>query len=753
MSEGPSGATNADADAPAGICNRPMARRLICAALIACLGQGVYAAPLAAQDKAAAPFAESGDVLMQADTLTYERAEKRIIAEGNVEIAYGERLLFADRVTYDQTSDTVVASGNVALMDPSGDVAFADKVALKNEMRDGLARSFSVLMTDDSRLAAPRAERIAGNRTVMERAVFSPCEICESGEREPLWQIKAYRVEHDKDEATITYRNAFLEFFGVPLLYTPYFSHPDPTVDRKSGFLTPSIGNSTELGAEASVPYYWSINPTMDLTLTPTLYSRENPLYQADFRQRIDNGQYNVAVTGTRPRQRPKDTPGDTSFRGSLFGRGQFFVGDSWTAGYRAELTTDDTFLRRYDLSDETDLVNRLYARRVTPNSTFAIDSFYFQGLLAEDDASTMPWILPQVDYKYRYPDQVLGGRMDLSMNALVLQTESAADSNRLSSEVNWERSFIHSSGQILRPFVQLRGDIYWTYNVEKPNPAAGRFGHEVVPRMLPTAGVEWSYPMMRPGENGFQVIEPIAQVIVSPDLDNSDEIPNEDSQNVEFDTTNLFAIDRFPGRDLWETGPRAAVGLRYRYVDNRGPEASVTFGQSYRLQDDDSFSEASGLRDKVSDYVGRIGLEPSRNLALTYRFRLDNKDFSFARNEVNATTGIGPIRASLGYAFYAPEQSEDLTRREEVSVGLNYRINEYWRAFGGFRRDLELKTGINNRFGIAYQDECFGMALSYSQSYLRDRDVEPSTTILLQLTLKHLGTTSFGTSADYGTD
>ena len=301
------------------------------------------AGPVSAQDKtpalAGAPehsFPQSGEVLMQADVLAYDRASRVVTATGHVEIAFGSRVLLADRVTYDETTGVVTADGNVSLLDPQGDVAFADRLVLRNEMKDGVIETLRILLSDNSRLAGHEVVRSGGNMTTLQRAVYSPCDICEEkGQTTPLWQIKAFRVIHNKEEQRIIYEDAFLEFFGVPVAYVPYFSQPDPTVKRQSGFLPPKLASSTDLGQEVEIPYFWAIAPDKDVTLMPRFTTKEGVVYKGEYRQRVESGQFEMFGTGTWPRTQTAGTPGDADFRGSLFRNGNFVVDEHWRWGFR----------------------------------------------------------------------------------------------------------------------------------------------------------------------------------------------------------------------------------------------------------------------------------------------------------------------------------------------------------------------------------------------------------------------------------
>ena len=697
-----------------------------------------------------AEFPQSGEVLMQADELTYDRESGIVTATGNVELAYGERVLLADRVTYDENTGVVKADGNVALLDSQGDVAFADQIVLRNEMRDGVIDTLRVLLSDNSRMAGTSVVRSGGNMTTLHRGVYTACDICEEkGQTTPLWQIKAFRVIHNQEEKRIIYEDAFIEFFGVPVFYIPYFSQPDPTVKRQSGFLPPSISSSTELGQQVEIPYYWAISPDKDVTLIPRFTTKEGTVYQGEYRQRFESGQIGMFGTATWPETQTPGTPADDSFRGSLFGDGRFRIDDNWSWGFRSELTTDDTYLRKYGLSGSTDLVSNINATYAEGRNSFTADAYYFQGLLATDNADTTPWVAPILQYNYSLPEQYFGGRVGFSANAMVLEREIGAKSRRISSTISWERRDTTRNGFVFHSFANLRGDVYAVDDVPNPAIPGTNFESATIARGLPTIGVEWSYPLIRADGGTRHVIEPIAQMIYSPNVGNTVEIPNEDSLSFEFDDTNLFSDNRYTGLDQWETGARANVGFRYSIFTADGGQANAMFGQSFRVEDNNSLAGSTGLRDQSSDYVGRIMVSPSKDYMAVYRFRLDDERYKIRRNEVSLMGREGPVMAELGYAYFAADQTLTFRPREEIYAGSVVSLNEYWRVFGQVRHDLANSRSVSNRIGIGYEDECIEVSLGFSQTFYSDRDIEPDRAVVLRLTLKTLGSASASGSVD----
>ena len=149
--------------------------------------------------------------------------------------------------------------------------------------------------------------------------------------------------------------------------------------------------------------------------------------------------------------------------------------------------------------------------------------------------------------------------------------------------------------------------------------------GDSAVVRAMPTAGLEYRYPFINVQSWGTQTIEPIAQIIVRPNEPHIGKLPNEDSQSLIFDDSNLFRVDKFTGWDRVEGGGRANAGLQYTAQFNHGGFVNALFGQSYHLFGTNSFAVGdttntglgSGLDTNRSDYVARAVLPARQHLHL----------------------------------------------------------------------------------------------------------------------------------------
>tara|TARA_A100001037_G_scaffold306628_1_gene353441 strand:+ start:4848 stop:6995 length:2148 start_codon:yes stop_codon:yes gene_type:complete len=683
-------------------------------------------------------------ILLSADSLTYDREPGIVTASGNIELVSGDRILRADALSYDQQNDLVAARGNVAILEPSGEVLFAEYAELTDRLRNGFVSEIRMLMTDGSRLAANSAKRSDGNRTDMSKAVFSACQSCpKHPNRPPLWQIKAFKVTHVQSAQRIDYRDAFLEVYGIPVAYTPFFSHPDPTVKRKSGFLVPTYGSSSDLGAKLQVPYYFNLAPNRDATFSPLFTSKEGIVLAGEYRERANNGQLQLQGSVTRADERNENNAktGSRENRGHIKATGAFDIDSTWRWGFVAERSTDDTYLRRYDFSGEDTLTSNVYLEGFRGRTYASANAYSFQGLRREDNPGETPLILPELNYNFVGEPGSWGQRWGIDANVLVLNRSGSTDSRRTSLGVNWQLPYTSANGQLYNLLASIRGDLYHVNEVADPSNADNSI-NGFKGRLLPRISLDWRYPHVRRDGPISQVIEPVVAVIAAPFGGNPEDIPNEDSQSFEFDDTNLFSANRFSGLDRWEGGHRVNYGVRFGAYGAGGGYSNALIGQSLRWRGDNTFADKTGLEDRRSDYVGRVNISPGEYLTYAHRFRLDRDRFSLRRNEFDLALGPRAIRINAGYVALSRELTTDeLNSREEVRISGRLQVTDFWSASASTRRDLAGEGDtISWSVGAAYIDECIELGVQLERNFTEDRDVQPSTNFSLRIKLKHLG-------------
>jgi LPS-assembly protein len=745
-----------------------------------------------------------GQMLVQATEVDYDYNNSRVSAVGNVQLFYNGTSVEADKVIYDQKTKRLHAEGNIRMTDVDGKITYANILDLSDDYRDGFVDSLHVDTADATRMAATRADRSNGNYTVFENGVYTACAPCKDDPKKPpLWQVKGARIIHDQINKMLYFENAQLEFFGVPLAYVPYGSAPDPTVKKKSGFLMPEIKTGV-YGYSIETPYFWNIAPDYDATFDPRYTTQQGLLMQAEFRQRLVNGTYEIRAYGI-DQQDPSafaGQPGDRQFRGGVESKGQFALNDKWVWGWDGVALSDYMVMSDYNLSLykdplaaflalPTEAISQLYLTGVGDRSYFDARAIYFLSL--SGNQSQVPVVAPVIDYSNVINHSVLGGELSYKGNFTSLTRDTAAFDavtasalangsclattadpaknitpancllrgmpgtyTRATGEVDWRRSFTDSAGEIWTPFASVRVDAIDASVANQPG--VSNFlptGETQALKVMPTVGLEYRYPFINVQPWGTTTIEPIVQVIARPNEPDAGKLPNEDAQSMTFDTSNLFSVDKFSGYDREEGGGRANVGVQTTTQFDHGGSITTVFGQSYQLFGLNSFAVAdvtntaldSGLDKPASDYVASINYSPNRTYTFSTRARFDEATGSVERFEAEGRANYDRFSISLLYGDYAPQPELGyLTRREGVLATGNFKIASNWVLTGAARWDLILNELNQYAIGVGYVDDCFVLGVNYVTSFSYATTTSPPIldhVFMLQLGLRTLANTS----------
>ncbi len=706
------------------------------------------------------PIKQNEPVTFTSDTVDYDQQKQLVILRGTVELSQrgekGIQTVKADEITFNQQTSKLTADGHVALIEPDGNVVFAEHIDLDQDLSNGFGQKVSGLLSDNSRFIANAAQRRDGHVLDMTQAIYSPCNLCETNPREaPLWQLKANRINHDTDTHDVQYEDAWMEFMGVPVFYTPYLAHPDPGVKRRQGFLAPTVGLSTTIGDSIRIPYYIDLAPDKDLTISPTFSTEDKAQIAGEYRERWDTGKLRLDASGT-----VTDLTTDNGAikqdqpRGHIRGDAVFDLDEYWRAGGDLFLTSDDTYLQRYRIGAPDILQNRAYVEGFDHRDYAAAEAFYFQDTRA-GVTQREPFVIPRLTGDaYSDPDaSAIGGRFEITGGFLSLQRpgSSNVDTNRLSTSLNWSRTDTAPVGIVSTLSANALTDGYLANNYVNPSNGLAR-DQSTDARFFPSLQGTASYPLARQFGTVQQTLEPIVSVFTAPVVCGNDRIPNEDSLDFELDDTNIFRANRFTGEDRLEGGTRVTYGVKTGVYGYGGGSSSAFFGQSYRFRSDDNFAIGSGLEDRFSDYVGRIELDPASWLLADYSVRLDKDDLSPRKHELSATVGSNPLTVQAGYLYINQDNiipGTNSNESEELSGSATINVTDYWSVTLGQRRSFAPTTGpLTSSAGVAYNDECLNFAVTAERDHTTRADLETGTSFYLRLLFKNLGGIETPTSA-----
>ena len=727
-------------------------------------------APLIAQDlqprSVAPPPAGSAptpatddEVTFSSAQLDYDKDAQIVTATGDVHMLRAGNRLRADRVIWHRDTGEVQAEGNVAVVNPGGDTAYGDTVRLTDTLKDGVIENLLLVLEDGGRLAASHGTRVDGV-TTLDNAAYTPCRVTDASgcPQRPTWKITAVRVVHDPVRHRVSYRDARFTLFNVPVLWLPSFSHPDGSGQGEAGLLVPQLQYNRTNGVEFALPYYVKLAPNRDLTVTPHLYSNVLPGLQAQYRALTTTGAWQVGGFVTYSSRLPATVNSQQDYlhrqiRGDIDFNGRWQLGPDWTLTASSRLTTDRTFLRRYDLSGDDRLRTVAEAERITANSYLSIAGYAVQTLRIGADQKQQPIALPAIDWRLRLTDPWLGGVVQLQANSLSLMRDEGQDTQRAFAAVRWDLRKLTPLGQEVTFTGYARGDVYHSNDVAATPTLSYRGDQGWNGRGIAAVAADMRWPFVGALAGGTQMLTPRIQAVASPRTRNLS-IPNEDARAIELEDSNLFALNRFAGYDRWEDGSRVTYGLEYAY-DRPKLAIRTVIGQSYRLTREPAlFPPGTGLNDRFSDIVGRTTVRYDRYITITHRFRLDKDSLSPRRNELDLTLGGRKTYVTAGYLRLNRDIDtaiEDLRDRSELRAGARVQVTKTLSVFGSTiidltsRREdpLSLADGyepVRDRLGFLYENECIQAGVSWRRDYDVVGDARRGSTFLLRLALKNLG-------------
>ncbi len=664
-----------------------------------------------------------------ADSVSYDAQTETLTATGDVEVLYDGRLLRARALTYDAREEVIRAQGPITLTDGHGNVVIADEAELDADLRNGLIRGARLMIDDQLQLAATEVRRSQDRYSTLHRVVASSCTVC-AGDSAPTWAVRATRVTQDEVTQRIYFDNATFEVMGFPVAWLPWLSVPDPRSTRASGFLTPEFRRSDIYGTGFRLPYYHVIGPSADATITPFLTTKGSVLVEGEYRRRFSRGGFDLwGVLAIN------DGLGGHG-RGAFATVGAFALERGFIADFDINIASDRSFLQQFDYSDADRLTSFASVHRTLAEEYVGFGALGFQSMRDDEPNDTVPLILPE--FLYRRSTALPGGqgRVGMELEALGVTRRVGSDMLRMGGSVDWKGDWILPRGVLASATAVTNLDMYQVR--DNPDVPDG----ELLTRVVPIAAAEMRWPLVRYGGRAAHVVEPIAQVVYSHAFGDTD-MPNEDSRLPEFDETNLFSLNRFPGRDRYETGLRANLGMGYTRYDPAGWSLGFTIGRVVRADPEDDFSDGSGLAGRWSDYVAGVSVDTVAGLRVSNRALFDN-DFTFRRNELGLRYETGRADFAATYTYFAQDDSNpvlgDVPETNELFLEGRYRALPNWELRGLWRYDIKASESLRAGAGITYGNDCTEFDLSISRRFTSSDNVPPSTSIGFNVRLAGFG-------------
>ena len=668
-----------------------------------------------------------------ANSVSFDPNTGILIAQGDVRILSQGNIILTERVIYDQRNKRLTIPGDMEITQADGTIIRATGADISQDLKSGLIKGATLIIDNQFQLTSQETQRTDGRFTVLSNTVASTCYVCNKNSV-PFWQIRSRKTIHDSISKRIYFERATLDFLGVPIFYAPKLRVPDPTVDRATGVLFPEFSQSSTLGYGFKLPYYIVLGDHADATITPFYSTKGGLVLEGEYRQNLRNGA--ITANGAIAYD---DTVSSKELRAFLQADAEYALGGGYRLDLGLDIASDQTFLAQYNYGTQDRLTSFATISRTRPNSYLSVGASRIQSLRTNEVDTEIPIVFPEIYARKTVRDTIIGGRIGFSAQSVTLLRENDNSFFRLGGGVDWQKDWQFSNGMLARVVTEANANFYSTKNHIDYGTTTGNSTQSLI-------GAELRWPWSKSSGGATHVIEPIIQVAWA--TSNTVGTINEDSTQVEFEDTNLFSFNRFPGDDQRETGQWANVGVHYSRYDPSGWNMGVSIGRVFRKSGNaDQFNSvnSAGLQGTNSDYVSLLSFSLPNRLDFVNR-TLISDNLTVSKNETRLRYTNEAWQTAVNYTWLDEESVSSTSEfQHEVGLKLEYTPEGYWSYGAEWRENLQSGQPIEGTFKAKYENECVAINFSVSRQYAASGIVEPDTQYGLSVELIGLGSKGSG--------
>ena len=577
--------------------------------------------------------------------------------------------------------------------------------------------------TDNDPRIFGRTVTTSKDETTIKKGVFTTCKI-RKNEKCPPWLIKADEVKHNKKNKTIEYKNAWLNIYDKPVVYFPYFYHPDPTVERQSGFLMPSINNSNLLGTSIQIPYYNVMSDRRDFTVSPRVFLNDKILFQTEYRQIGKNSKTIIDHSFTKD---------DDSTVSHFFSNTLTELGNS-NIELNIETTSKNNYLKKYLLKSPlidsyTSLNSYLSYNNYNfeKKTNFSASIEVFENVTAQSSDS----------YEYVYPNYLFAKNFETNLNG-ELQFETSGfqrkyETNKYDALI--VNNIIFNSNKKINRRGFMNEYSLMLKNVNTDGTNSKNYRNEEDYKLLSKIMLNTYYPLIKKNVSSSSYLTPKFSLRYSPT-----ETKNEKDDNTRVDYLNLFNLDRLDNNDMIEGGESLTFGLDYK-LENQQNESlfKLSAAQVFRLNDNKDIPISSTIGNKRSDIIGNLEISSSDIINFKYSFNADNDLNKLNYNLVETNINMNKLTTSFKYL----SSSNFISEKSYISNKTSFNLNK--NSSLSFQTNKNLDLNLTEYYDLIYEykNDCLAAAIEYKKTYYQDSDILPDENIFFTVKILPFGKVS----------
>jgi len=695
---------------------------------------------------------------ISADKIIYNKANQLLKSFGNSKFSDNKnRTLTAENFEYNLEKKIITAENKVKFLDNYKNIYYFSKINADDKFNEIIGYNLNSDLNKEKfqsndkfnesiepRLSGKEVS-IKDNITIIKDGKFTSCKSTNEKEGCSFWNLNANLVTHDKENKKITYKNATLDVNNIPILYTPYFSHPDPSVKREAGFLAPSFSSlGSDIGATIKIPYFYPVSQSADFTVSPVYYFKQNPLLLGEYREKFKNGDLTIEGGFTEGYKEITTTQTDGSrhhFYGNLNLNFKDKVLDQSELNAKFQRVNNPTYLRVNKINsstdgfkknlvkeDETKLTNEIYLNSFGKNESLNFKTAAYQNISTSKVSDQYEYLLPEIVYsKYNFLDNK---NLNFSSNFKSFNANTNQNKTTFINNLDYSTTedYITNLG-IGYKFLTKINNINYYSDYKNPN-------ENLNSQINPVVGLDASLPFAKLSNESEQYLIPRILTRYSPG-----KMTNAKSNDTSLSTDNLFSINRMNSEELIEKDLSLNVGLDWMWKEktvnkNKPPEAGISIGQVIKFNEDADMPTKSSLQNKSSDLVTKVNYLSPGNFDVTLKNTFDNGFDHVYYNDLNLKTFLK--QGEINFNFY--EKNSHVGNERYAKASLTSYVTENTKI--KIETDRNLKTDLTNshKLGIENENECIKYGFYLQKNYSSDKDFKPTTSVFFGITLLPFG-------------
>ncbi len=678
------------------------------------------------------------DVEFSSDNLVVDENKNIMTATGNVIIISKKMSVKADTVIYDKKADKATATGNVMIEGDDGSIFKSEKVILTDEFKAISAIPLFGTFKDKSNIKAKSFAKKGDGSAFFKEGTYTACDCdLKNNDPPPVWTLNSREIEHNPISKTVYHKNVTMKLFSYPILYVPFLSHPDWTVKRRSGFLTPSFGYSSRNGFDSSIPYYFATNDkTWDMTFTNHFKGKNGYANQMNFRKKYEETDIETNLFQGNLNTHKGDH--DSVFAANFDLKTS--LKNNWNLSINGKYTDQDTFMNRYGFDNSTEYKSFIKANKIERNKISEIEIYKIRNLSNDSNASiNEPTIAPNIYYHSFNNKKNMN--YEFKLNAHEIKDDEGYDIQRWAGNAQIEKIMQYGDYEL-----KFNGETGLDLYAINERPSSDQNDNKYLERLSLGFALTASKEAIRNYQQSNLFLKPTIQFASMFSTDRKEDIPNRDSSDFRLDSSNLFFVNQFQGRDNIQTNHRINYGLNSAVISNKYGDIDFFLGQSQRVGGTENNTLISNPN-RMSNIINNISWNFSENTNISWDSLYDNETLKTNYSNISLNSKIFGIDFSTSHSSLDGTLVNDNEDREEYTISLSKKYDN-WNF--GYTSKYDLSNDnteqITEEVAIDYTEEymfqnCLNIKLSLKNNGGSvDRDLKPENSIYLTFSFRNLG-------------